>query len=160
LVEFSENNEISKLYQNEELNKLSQRYICSQHFEVLKYNNPMKRIKLCFNAIPTLIQNSIPSTSITISCNKTNSVNLESNNNSVEGIIHSNITIIRNSNLNYYHFAAFFTACSNTRILKIFIPSKSTAVMLEHNCTPSQETQIIAPLFRETYIRALKCFNE
>jgi len=100
-VEFCENNEISKLYQNKELNKLSQRYICSQHFEDLKYNNPLKKIKLCFNAIPTLRQNSIPSTSITISCDQTNSVNLESINNLVEGIIDSNITIIRNSNLNY-----------------------------------------------------------
>jgi len=52
-VEFSENESLLKLYETD-YTKLERKHICSEHFEDTKYNNPMKKIKLMVNALPTI----------------------------------------------------------------------------------------------------------
>ncbi|CAG2164265.1 unnamed protein product [Oppiella nova] len=52
-VEFCENETLSKLFDTNDP-KLEHKSICSQHFEDNKYNNPMKKIRLMCNALPTI----------------------------------------------------------------------------------------------------------
>ncbi len=52
-VEFCENEELTKFYETNN-QKLENRFICSDHFEDTKYNNPMKKVRLMANALPTI----------------------------------------------------------------------------------------------------------
>jgi hypothetical protein len=52
-VEFCENEELTQFYETNNP-KLENRFICSDHFEDTKYNNPMKKVRLMANALPTI----------------------------------------------------------------------------------------------------------
>jgi hypothetical protein len=83
-VEFCENNQISQIFSEKNFEILSQRVICSEHFEESKYNNPSKKIRLMSNAIPTIKKNSIPNTIISLSDSSLNSDSFESNPNVID----------------------------------------------------------------------------
>jgi hypothetical protein len=89
-VEFCENDQISNLFSSQNFRILSQRFICSDHFEEQKYNNPSKKIRLMSNAIPSIKNKSVSDTIISTSCELSldsyeNQIEVQSNNNSVEG---------------------------------------------------------------------------
>ncbi|CAG2119544.1 unnamed protein product, partial [Medioppia subpectinata] len=52
-VEFCENETLMKLYEKNDP-KLEHKSICSQHFDDNTYNNPVKKIRLMCNALPTI----------------------------------------------------------------------------------------------------------
>jgi hypothetical protein len=83
-VQFCKNNQISKIFLEKNFKILSQRVICSEHFEESKYNNPSKKIRLIPNAIPSIKKNSISNTIISLSNSSLNSDSLESNSNVID----------------------------------------------------------------------------
>ena len=66
-IEFCENQALNELFEKNEP-KLEHKSICSQHFEDIKYNNPLKKIRLMCNALPTLKPNEKKPNVQTIQC--------------------------------------------------------------------------------------------